>query len=763
LRHLALEVAGHWLENNDMRANDKRNCVIVALGLMYFLTFSNLLYSIQPDSTLQRERRPRVALVLSGGGALGFAHTGVLSVLEELDMPVDLVVGTSMGSIVGGLYAVGYSAAQLRELQDLVDWGDIFVDSAPRNFQSYQEKEDSMSYVADLRFQRHGPHFRAGLTGGQKVENLLSLCTMHYAGISDFDRLAIPFRAVSADLVSGKEVVLGSGDVVEAMRASMAVPGIFTPVRTNGMVLVDGGVANNLPTDVARRWGADFIIAVDLHKGDVTSEQLLEPVSILDQSMRVMMDQKTAVQRTLADIVITPDLTGFSAVDFDRAEELTKRGTEAARAMLPDIKRALAEHGILPLRGGPVSQRVTTPLDALVIDRVEIEGADPQDSRMLSRLLEFQNGREVQIAELYQRVSFLYASGRYENVRYRLEPAPDGHKVLVVRVVRKELPSDMLRVGYRLYARFPVAESITLALNLRLNDVTTPGSYLNFDLLALDQEWLESEFYQPVAGVSFIAPRIQLAYREPILYSNGNSVAEYSVWRFAPALRLGTYVRRFGEAYVGYEFSYVNASVNLAENPRYTSVSGTASALIAGTHFDSLDRIPFPESGGLANLEYHYTPSWLGNSEEQSRIFFDARRYFRLAARHTLGTHILAGTDFNTGVDIYNLFTLGGSDTLPGLREDALSGESVALASLTYRFRPAGLTGAIRDRLYLSATAAAGNTWDVPLGEILSDPAPFFAGALSASLDTILGVGSIEVGLTTGGEFATYVTFGSEL
>src|SRR5215472_16576685 len=303
----------------------------------YAQTSSQEAQSATQGARAARQRRPRVALALAGGGARGGAHIGVLKVLEELHVPIDCIAGTSMGALVGGGYASGMSAADIERFVAGVDWKSVVGGVGSRQFEPAEQKrfnESSGSVELGLKDGKIIPP--SGLIESSRIENVLRGYVAKARAVADFDRLPIPYRAVATDMLTGEMVVLDHGDIATAMRASMAIPGAFAPVVTDQFVLSDGYVVRNLPIDVARELCGDVVIAVNLAKRNATRDQLVGPAGLISRSSDIMMEANELAQlQTLTDrdIRIDVDLEGFSAADFERTAETIPLGEKAARAM----------------------------------------------------------------------------------------------------------------------------------------------------------------------------------------------------------------------------------------------------------------------------------------------------------------------------------------------------------------------------------------------------------------------------------------------
>lgn len=297
-----------------------------------FLSFSLLNFSQEKDS-------PKVGLVLSGGGAKGLAHIGVLKVLEEQGVKIDYIGGTSMGAIIGGLYASGYSARELDSIFNQQNFDILIQDDLPRRAKTFYEKEDAEKYAITLPFDNFDISFPSGLFKGQNIYNLMSRLTMHVSGVEDFSELPIPFFCIAANVETGEEVILDEGSLAKAISASGAIPTILSPIKMEGQLLTDGGVANNYPVEEMRSRGADIIIGVDVQDSLANKEKLKDVFEIMNQisNFRTIRDMKT--KRPLTDIYIKPDITPFTVLSFEEGNAIIKTGRVAALKSLPELEK----------------------------------------------------------------------------------------------------------------------------------------------------------------------------------------------------------------------------------------------------------------------------------------------------------------------------------------------------------------------------------------------------------------------------------------
>jgi NTE family protein len=360
-------------------------------------------------------------VALSGGAARGLAHIGVLKVLEEAGVPVQLVSGTSMGSVLGGLYAVGYSAAQLDTIAVTVDWYGLLTDSVARRDLPVERKLAADRFLLTLPIDRSGLHLPRGVVAGQRISQLLSGLTWSVHSIENFRQLPRGFAAVATDLETGQGVVLDHGFLPDALRASMALPSVFTPVELGGRALIDGGVVRNLPAHDARALGADFLICSDVTDPLDPRDSIVSFVDVLVQAVSFRVWDSESAERQQCDVLITPQVHGFATLGFTRAREIIARGETAARAALPAIAAALARGSEGRTARGPARAA-----DSVHVARVRFEHPGRVPQGLLTRTLGVHAPQWVSRRALDRGIDRLYATGLFQSVRYRLEPVPGG-------------------------------------------------------------------------------------------------------------------------------------------------------------------------------------------------------------------------------------------------------------------------------------------------------------------------------------------------
>ncbi|HKN47596.1 MAG TPA: patatin-like phospholipase family protein, partial [Candidatus Polarisedimenticolia bacterium] len=453
--------------------------------------------------------RPRIGLALSGGGGRGFAHIGVLKALDDLHVPVDCIAGTSMGAIIGGLHAVGYSPEQVEDAMERVDWGDLFNDKPPRPDLSYRRKQDDSSDFIDFEMGLRGGRLvlPRGLVAGQKIGFLLQSMTLRAAGIDDFDRLPIPFRAVATDLGEGQMVVLSRGNLADALRASMSLPGTLAPIEIDGRLLADGGLVRNLPVDVARSMGADVVIAVDVTTPLDPAETLKSVADVARQVSGMLTQENVRDQAAGADILIRPNLTSVSSMNFSGSASVAQLGEAAARAQAG----ALARYALPPAEFEARVARVrgAAPPAPIRIDAVRVEGSTRVDRRIIDKKIRTRPGEALDLKALQEDLSRLYDLGDFERIGYRLVRSPGGTD-LVIHTEEKPWGPDYLRFGLNFVNDLEGDSDYSVLARYTRTRMNPLGAEWRNDVQLGRTRRLASELFQPLdfSGRWFVSPGI---------------------------------------------------------------------------------------------------------------------------------------------------------------------------------------------------------------------------------------------------------------
>ncbi|MDB4584923.1 patatin-like phospholipase family protein, partial [Draconibacterium sp.] len=400
-------------------------------GLAVFLLL--FFFNVSGQQQEQQQQRPKIGLVLSGGGAKGVAHIGVLKAMEEAGLTPDYITGTSMGSIMGGLYSAGYSADELEELVLNVNWDNILTNKIPLNKVVYEEKDYYGRYLLDFYLKNKKLQFPSGVIEGQALMELFSEVTRSVHHITDFNDLPIPFACVASNIVTGEPVVLNKGSLALSMRASMAIPTVFTPVKIDGKLLVDGGLVRNMPVDEVKAMGADIVIGVFVGTDLSAEEDLKSLVSILTQSAFITSARDAEIQLNECDILVRPNLDGLSTSSFQKSSEILERGVTAGKEYV-EIFRQLADS---LKQFGPLHKVVKPEIqETYVFDKIEIEGNKIITDEFIIGKMKFEPGDELSIDEIHDRIGMTYGTQYFERVTFQILGEP-GNRILKLQIVER--------------------------------------------------------------------------------------------------------------------------------------------------------------------------------------------------------------------------------------------------------------------------------------------------------------------------------------
>jgi len=682
-----------------------------------------------------------------------------LEVLEELRVPIDFIVGTSMGAIVGGMYATGLSPAAMRQRIAEVDWHDAFSDAPARRHVAFRQKEDDDRplFKFEFGYGRNGLSFPSGFVAGQKLNFIIRSMLLHAAEERSFDEFPIPFRAVTADLETGEMVVLDHGELAKAIRASMAFPVMFTPVRIGERLLVDGGVVRNLPVDVALAMGAEHLIAVDV--GTPLGEMTADPtaMAVIRRTMGVMASQSHSGQRDLIreqDLLIVPELTGIMTFEgFGQVDTAARRGIEAARLheerlrQLSVSEREFEEY----LR----HQRSGTGIEDLVISRVEIEGLERVSPKLVRRRVKTSIGEPLDLTELHDDLERVYRIGEFEQVGFGLLPADEGH-TLEIRAEEKSWGPWYLRFGTAAEANFEGRGQFVATGLIRRTQINPLGAEWKtfFTIGGLDS--VETELFQPLeySGTFFVAPRLFLSRDgDEIVFENGEQILA-EIDRTTGGLDLGAHFGNYGEIRLGAVRGRIKGHRLSGDT---TPVDVDLGGYDLSATLDQLDNANFPRAGSFAEVGLFLSRSEMGADDEFDSLLVGGA-YARSFGRQTLIGSAVYGTDLGSDLPFYADFGLGGFLNLSGLQQGELAGPRFGLLRLVSYRQMGEAPGPIGGSLYLGGSLEAGNTWQDPVGASLSDLR--LGGSVFAGFDTLLGPVFLAYGKAEGASGTFYLFVG---
>ncbi len=717
-----------------------------------------------PVSTpvLERGVRPRVGLVLSGGGARGGAHLGVLKALEEMRIPVDYVAGTSIGAAIGGLYASGMTSAELDEFLNSIDWSAAFTNSTPRRLNSFRRKRDDDLFLVSQR-----PGLNAGelslpqgVVQGQVIDTIMSRVTLPSASVRDFDALPIPFRAVAGDLETGQAVVLGAGDLGPAIRASMTIPAALAPIEIDGRLLVDGGIAMNLPVEIAQGMGADVIIAVDISEDLLTRDELGSVVDVTSQLSSILTRRGTDLQRQRLsddDILIRPDFTDEqTALDFGRITETIDVGYQAAmanRARLQALSLTPNEYRRHAAERGADSRALPAP----TIDFVSL-GNDSAlaDSVLQERLREIVIGEPLDVDGLETSLNRLYGLQLFQNIRYRIVEQ-DERTGLELDFNERSWGPNYLQLG----VQYSSATDQDATFGLAASYLRTAINALNGEFRATlglgDEPSFLTDLYQPVGprGLFFVSPSLAISSTRLNLFQDNTLAAEVRVRESTLEIGAGRELLDWGELRGGFRTGYGDAELVVGDASLVPFEDFRSGEIFARFSVDTFDHIAFPRRGVLSTIEWR--GSRTGTLAADDR--FDQLRIDSSVAR-SWGRHTMLGTfRYDTTISgttpLYRIFRAGGLFDISGLNTNQLAGQHVLRVGAAYYRRIGDLA---LFPAFAGVSLEMGNAWDSR--DSISAGNAILGGSLWAGVDTPVGPIYLAWGVAEGGQDAFYAVLG---
>jgi NTE family protein len=618
--------------------------------------------------------RPKIGVALEGGGALGLAHIGVLQWFEDHHIPIDYLAGTSMGGLVGGLYATGKSPQQLHELVEAQNWDVILGGGIPYEDLSFRRKEDQVAFpnliVLGLR---RGLVLPGGLNAGQQISLLIDRETLAYSGVQSFDDLPIPFRCVATDLVSGKQAVFKDGSLSRAMRATMAIPGLFSPIRESEHVYVDGGLVGNLPTDVVRDMGADIVIGVHLQTSPAEVEKIQSLFAILGRSIDVVVAGNEIRGLAGADLVVSVELQDFSSLDYAKSKAIIDRGTEAAAQK----SRLLDTYALDDAAWAQYMERrkAHQKRDIPVPQFVQVQGANPLAQENIQRFLRSQASKPIATRQLEGLLTRLTGVGRYDTAGYQITQR-NGQNGLLVTMHEKLYAPPTLQLGFEVDGSESNDVDFTLATRLTFLDVAGYRSEWRTDFIFGNTYGVESELYRPFSPASkwFFSPHAGARSSAFKIYRKSDPLAEYRFNRAEIGGDIGYGFNRFSEIRFGYEVGTLEARLRLG-TAEFSSLSGRTGATRFRWLLDHTDDPVVPRRGVSAESNFR----WYDTSPGQTNSFpvADARvGYFKpITKPASLFVVSEGGTTFGSTANGYPQFFLGGSNRLSAYGTNELFGD----------------------------------------------------------------------------------------
>ncbi len=580
--------------------------ISVVFLLPEFATAQDTLPNAQANESAPPQRpRAKIGIALEGGGALGLAHIGVLQWFDDHHIPIDYIAGTSMGGLVGGLYATGKTPKELEEIVEQQNWDIIIGGKTPYQDLSYRRKEDARDYPTFIQIGlKKGLLLPAGLNAGHQISLLIDRETLPYANLTSFDELPTPYRCVATDLVSGKEVIFKDGSLSQAMRATISIPGLFNPVRRDNQVLVDGGLVGNLPTDVVRAMGAEVVIAIHLEVAPAKPDEIQSLFSVLGRSVDVVVRENEIRGLSSADLVVNVDLHEYSSLDYEKSRAIIDVGhkaTEAkARVLEPFALNSQDWQAYLQARDLRRRSEFPTP------QFIHVEGTDPDAARHIEVFLQPLVGKPLDTATLDGLLTRLTGIGKFDSIGYR--EINDGVRTgLLIEVHEKSYAPPLLQFAFEVDGSETADVSFTQAARLTLMDVAGYRSEWRTDLLFGNTYGISTELYKPLSSFSkfFVAPNVAENYTQFKIYRRSDPLVIYGRNDVRGGVDLGYGFSRFSEIRIGYEIGALNERVRLGQ-PQFPSISGRIGNAKLRFRMDHSDDPIIPRRGYTAETTFRW-------------------------------------------------------------------------------------------------------------------------------------------------------------
>lgn len=707
--------------------------------------------------------RPKIGLVLSGGGARGLAHVGVLKELEAARIPIDFVAGTSMGSIVGGLYAAGMTPSELERRIMAMNWDAMFADRPPREELSLRRKADDLRLTLPLEFGMRNGSLRAprAAVGSTGLESMLKGLTDGMPNSVAFDRLPIPFRAVATDLVTGEAVVFDKGEMAQIMRASMSVPAAFAPVEIDGRLLVDGGLVDNLPVDVVRKMGADIVIAVNIGTPLLAREDLGSIFGIGMQMLNILTEQNVRVSIAslrATDVLIVPDLAKVTSVDFKLGAEAINRGAEATRGVLP----LLTNYALTPAQYVDqlvVMRRTPTPSR---IDEIRVQGTDYTSAEAIRAQLSVLTNAPFSRRQIERDLAWLVGRGDFERLDYRIVTERDRN-VLLINAQEKPWGPNYFRFGLNLGTDFRGQGEFNFIGNHTRRWLNSYGAEWRNELQIGRTQRISTELYQPLVPsetvfASLGAERSLRVADVSLQLADGSTsraFAQFSGVDTRVSLDIGAAFGRYGEFRIGPYYERVHVYPRIGDLG-LTSVRSTESGVQASVVIDQRDSATFARSGYRLEASVNRALPSLGASSTFTRVQW-LSEYAHTFGENTVDVALKFGGLYSNATAAYPQFALGGFLQLSGLRAGELRGDQITLLRLM-GFRRLGNMPAFGRGIYIGGSMEAGRI-DAP-NSLFSFEKSVYAGSLFLGLDTSLGPFYVGYGHASGSKRSAYLFLG---
>lgn len=657
-------------------------------------------------------QKPKIGLALEGGAALGLAHIGVLQWLEEHRIPVSYVAGTSMGGIVGGIYATGKSPDEIRELVEQIKWDDVLRGQIPSKDLSYRRKQDAVDYPNGLEFGiKKGIRFPEGFNSGLQVGLILDSIALPYSEMKTFDEMPIPFACVATDLVSGKEYVFRNGGLGLALRATMSIPGVFTPVRTDTSIFVDGGLLDNLPVDVARTMGADLVIAVHLQTKSTEAKEALNSFGVLGRSMAVTIRANELRSMEQADVLVSVPLEAYNSTDYEKNAAIIRAGYEAAARKATILSQfSLDEAGWQQYRSEKAARQKETPIPQFI----QVTGTKPTLAKEISQQLSDDLAKPVNTSSLARQLTYLSGIGRYSSLSYQMIHR-ENQQGLLIEADEKEYGPPLVQPIVIIDGSEPKNPQFGIGGRITFLDVGGFGSEWRNDIILGSEYGVKSEFFRPLGEdlLWFIAPRGLASNVEDNFYSGSTLIAQYRNREVGAGLDVGRLFGRSSELRIGYEADDQKFSPSVG-SPTFGTLQGRIGATSLRFNRIGRDDPVIPRSG----LDLHFRINWFDSNPGAKSPFALTElqmSWFRpVTAPGSIFLSAWGGTTFTYKQVGFPPFSLGGSQSLLAYGSNEFLTRQYSLVKAGYIHKLASLPPLLGRNIYVVGTYEIAKLWYVP-------------------------------------------------
>jgi NTE family protein len=683
---------------------------LLSLCILVVSTYGHSQEPQKPDKT----EHPKLGLVLEGGGAVGLPHIGVITWMEEHRIPVSYVAGTSMGGLVGGIYATGRSPAEVRELINGINWDEVLSGVTPFRDLSFRRKEDARNFPGELEFGlRGGLRFPSGFNTGQEVNLVLDSVALPYSEIPSFNDLPIPFACVATDLVSGKRHVFRDGSLALAMRSTMSLPGIFTPVRSGKSLYADGFLLDNLPIDVGKEMGSELTLGIHLETAPLDPNTNLSSFGVLGQAISVMSSVNELRSMEMADILVTVPLQKYTTLDYNKADAIIKAGYDAAASKATVLSAfSVSEAEWEAYLSARRAKRRTAPIPKFV----EVTGVPPEMAKSMEKQMSSLVGKPVESKIIDQDMMTIVGMGRFATATYSMTEK-NGEQGLQIQAEQKSYAPPLVRPLIVIDGSQFNNVLFSIGGRITFMDVGSYRSELRTDVILGSQYRLDAEYYHPLTTTSnwFVAPRFGVNSQQFNIYSGSDLLASYRIRQALGGLDTGYGWGRTGEFRLGYEGGYESISPEVGNIPVLPVTSGTTGDARIQYQLTTLDDPVIPRAGtGILMYTKGYTTN--PNAPGPFPVTeVTAQQFFRLSAPTSIYVSASGGSSygFKTGVPS---FSLGGSQRLVAWNTNELLTNQYFLGQVGYIRELVKLPPLLGSSVNLLGLLELGKTYPLSLG-----------------------------------------------